>query len=358
MSAAARSQVRPSAKRRAAGAERGHQRRRRRPARASARPAPSTSPCGTRYPVSPWRTESRRPGTVRGDRRRAAGGRLDHRDAPPFLGRGKHVGPGRAKQRDLLGLGDEAVEPHRVAEPELARAAAPARRRWSPVPGDVEREIRPAARGRCASARIASVYSFITLQPSNVQEGGSGRAARRGSRREAHRCPRRDGSPGSARAGTPRATRSSRVLSLIAWNPARRYARGSGRSASQTVAAIGHGASWKAVVAEQVRDDGAERQRRSCPARNSGSLLMSSTTTSGRSAASARRTAPRPEQREACAGRPTRSTAMPSTVAAARRPASRSRPAAPGARARPAGRRSRTGGSRRRPPADSRGPAS
>ncbi len=49
-------------------------------------------------------------------------------------------------------------------------------------------------------------------------------------------------------AGTPRATRSSRVLSLMAWNPARRYTRGIGRSASATIAATGNGASWKAVV--------------------------------------------------------------------------------------------------------------
>ena len=84
-----------------------------RPARACARPAPSTSPWGTRKPVSPWRTESRRPGTVRGERRRAAGGRLDDGDAPSFLGRGKHVRPGPPQQVDLLVLAHEAVEGRR-----------------------------------------------------------------------------------------------------------------------------------------------------------------------------------------------------------------------------------------------------
>jgi len=47
---------------------------------------------------------------------------------------------------------------------------------------------------------------------------------------------------------TPRRTRSSRVLSEMAWKAARRYTRGSGCSAAHTTAATGQLASANAVV--------------------------------------------------------------------------------------------------------------
>jgi hypothetical protein len=84
----------------------------------------------------------------------------------------------------------------------------------------------------------------------------------------------------STRAGsTPRATKSSRVLWLMAWNPARSYARGIGRSAAHTSAATGQLASANAVVPNRC---GTMAQNGSAVSqgRNSGSLLMSSTTTS------------------------------------------------------------------------------
>ena len=102
------------------------------------------------------------------------------------------------------------------------------------------------------------------------------------------------------------------MLSLIAWNSARRYPHGIGRSASQTVAAIGQGASWNAVVPKRCGTS-TQKGRSVSPARNSGSLLMSSTTTSGASRAMARRTAPRAASANECLPA-TRVTSMPSTV--------------------------------------------
>ena len=92
---------------------------------------------------------------VRRDRRRAARGGLDDRDAPAFLGRREHVGPrARRSSSQLLRLADEAVERARVAQAEptrepleLGAVVAGAR--------DVERQVRPRAAGPAASARIA-----------------------------------------------------------------------------------------------------------------------------------------------------------------------------------------------------------
>ena len=85
-----------------------------------------------------------------------------------------------------------------------------------------------------------------------------------------------------------------------------------------------------------------------------GSLLMSSTTTSGRSCARARPDGARPRRARSCSCPPPAVTSMPSTISTRRRArASRSRPAAPGARGPRAAGRSRRGGSPRRPPADS-----
>ena len=129
VSAAVRSQVRLSAKRPGAGAEP------RRPAAGVAgqleHPARQRLHVAVGHQVSGLAVAHRvaQAGAVRGDRRRAARGRLDHGDAPPFLGRREHVRPGPPEQVDLLGLAHEAVEASPRSPSPAPPSSAPARAR-------------------------------------------------------------------------------------------------------------------------------------------------------------------------------------------------------------------------------------
>ena len=115
----------------------------------------------------------------------------------PSLGEGNRFAQAALQQRDLLGLAHEAVEPDRTVEPEL-RASRSSVGSMVAGAGDVERQVRPPAAGE-GQRPNRERYSFITLQPSNVQEGrDSVRGVHRARRHEAHRCPRPGGSPGPA----------------------------------------------------------------------------------------------------------------------------------------------------------------
>ena len=79
------------------------------------------SPCGTRKPVSPSRTDSRMPGEFDATTGVRARGGLEVRDPPPLLRRREHERPRAAQQRELLRLGDAPKKPHAIAEVKRAR---------------------------------------------------------------------------------------------------------------------------------------------------------------------------------------------------------------------------------------------
>src|SRR5207249_6637296 len=91
------------------GTQGGHQRRR---LGQLEHPAGQALDVAVRHQKSRLAVEHRvaEPGTVRGDRWRAARARYDHRDTPTFLGRREDVRPRPPEERDLLRLTDEAVK--------------------------------------------------------------------------------------------------------------------------------------------------------------------------------------------------------------------------------------------------------
>src|SRR5438105_3144634 len=143
----------------------------------------------------------------------------------------------------------------------------------------------------------------------------------------------------------PRRTRSSRVLSEIAWNAARRYTRGIKRSAAHTVAAIGQLASANAVVPNR-RGTITQNGRSVSWVRESGGVCISSTTTRGGVAPSASSASAR--RRMLFSTTPTRSSRQCSAASATRRSNSGSPAIALAARSAP---RSKPSGTRPNPPA-------
>src|SRR5437763_1590034 len=163
----------------------------------------------------------------------------------------------------------------------------------------------------------------------------------------------------------PRRTRSSRVLSEIAWNASRRYTRGNKRSAAHTVAAIGQLASANAgvwilavVPVDQQDPHSAPNSRAtasSTPFTNAGALApanqwasftASSMTTRGGVAPSASSASAR--RRMLFSTTPTRSSRQCSAASATRRSNSGSPAIALAARSAP---RSKPSGTRPNPPA-------
>ncbi len=89
----------------------------------------------------------------------------------PSFGDGKDVGPGSPHQSNLVRFTHEAVERHRVPETELGGEPF----ELDPMvarPCDVQSKVGSAA-SRHSQRPDGEPYSFITLQPSNIQEAAA-----------------------------------------------------------------------------------------------------------------------------------------------------------------------------------------
>ena len=141
----------------------------------------------------------------------------------PSLGDGKQVGPGAPQQMQFFRLAHEAPEAYRALHAELLREVFES---WAvgPGPRDIQFDVGPLL-SRHGQGPNRNIHALVAPQSPYIKERWRCGASTDGSGRKALASM-----PGRMTVirsrGTPRVTRSSRVLSLMAWNPARRYAAG------------------------------------------------------------------------------------------------------------------------------------
>ncbi len=139
----------------------------------------ATSPWGTSRPVTPSAHRIAKPRAVRGQRRRAGSAAASTIVMPhPSLGDGNTFAVAERSSAKLLVLGDEAVELDGIDEPKACREPLQLRLKVAPA-GDVQASIgTPEPRlGQCPQRQV---HSFVTLEPSDIQEGwgrGAGNGA-------------------------------------------------------------------------------------------------------------------------------------------------------------------------------------
>ena len=136
-----------------------------------------TSPCGTRNPVSPWRTVSRSPGLSE------ASAGVPHAAAStlemphPSLGLGSTTAHAERSRR-RFSSSDTKPRNRTAPSSPSCRARRSSRGRSSPVPAISSTTSGP-ARASQRERPQRDIHSFITLQAANVQERGPRGARRR-----------------------------------------------------------------------------------------------------------------------------------------------------------------------------------
>ena len=159
------------------------------------------------------------PGRIGRHDRCPARRRLEIRDAPALLRRGERERPGASQQRDLVGLADAPKKPYPLAE--VKRGRQPLER--GPMVARPRRS--PAARqGRRARAKARSTRSTRLYRLSRPRYANSGSGARAPAQRRVAVAVDAAVDDADVAARECRArTRSSAVLSLMAWNGTPRY---------------------------------------------------------------------------------------------------------------------------------------